>query len=181
MVHSLHIGCRRFDILVVGVYWYWVAAVYELWAARQTSPIWRASTTPQQLFGIWEQSQVSSLAFQNSVCSTLPKILQIHWTAILRWQSRHNHVRCYISSQFFICVNIVRWEGACITDRIKVYKIPYSKNMNIEPPPTPYNKSWIFDADLNLLSGHGTPTQLHSLGSNGWRTWCRWRYKYISF
>ena len=142
MVHSLHVGCRRFDILVVGVYWYWVAAVYELWAARQTSPIWRASTTPQQLFRIWEQSQVSSLAFQNSVCSTLPKILQIHWTAILRWQSRHNHVRCYISSQFFICVNIVRWEGACITDRTKVYKILYSKNLNIKTPPSPYNKSF---------------------------------------
>ena len=45
-----------------------VLDVYERRAARQTRPIWRASTTPQRLFGIWEslKSQVWHSKFRLS-------------------------------------------------------------------------------------------------------------------
>ena len=71
---------------------------------------------------------VSSLksGIQKSVCPTLPKILQILWTAILLFGD--------LFHPSFIRVNIVRWEGARISDRTKLFTKSCTVHLNVKSP-----------------------------------------------
>ena len=157
------------------IYWYWVPVYMATGSWANTSNLAgkaKQSTTPQRLFGIWDslKSQVWHSKFRLSNPAKNSTNTQ-RWTTTLPWQSLYRQVWSSISSLFYIGVNILnRWDQG-ISDRTKVYKILYSATEHWKAE---FKSIFLFIfGDTTLFSGPGTPTQLPSLGSNGWRTWCR--------